>query len=66
MQVAELIVHGWNSQCGVCKYGGTSWADSPKGPILTPDSRECPECKVIFTHVRTLPGYPQETVEEIK
>lgn len=61
----ELLVHGWNSQCGTCKYGGESWADFPAGSILTPESKVCPGCGVIFTHIRTLPGYSQETVKEI-
>lgn len=62
----ELLVHAWNSQCGVCRYGGTSYADSPARedkPILTPDSTKCPNCGAVFTHVRTRPGYAEETVE---
>jgi hypothetical protein len=64
----DLLVHGWNSQCGVCRYGGGSWADSPARegkPVLTPDSQSCPDCGVVFTHRAWLPGYGNERVEEL-
>lgn len=53
---AYLVVHSFSTQCGVCNYGGTTWADSPANenkPILRPESRECPDCGVKFTRVRT-------------
>jgi ribosomal protein S27AE len=59
-----LVIHGWNSQCGACGYGGKSWADSPARegkPVLTPDSRECPECGARFTHKQSV--YDREPEE---
>jgi uncharacterized protein YhfF len=50
-QTALRVVHGWNTQCGACGYGGTSWVDSPAlqgKPIITPESESCPECGARF------------------
>lgn len=48
---ALRVVHAWNTQCGGCGYGGTSWADSPAlegKPVLTPESGSCPACGARF------------------
>jgi hypothetical protein len=50
-KTALRVVHGWNTQCGGCGYGGTSWADSPAlegKPIITPESASCPACGARF------------------
>jgi hypothetical protein len=49
-----LEVHGWHTQCGECGYGRGGWPSSPANqgkPILVPESKECPGCKAIFTHI---------------
>jgi hypothetical protein len=48
-----LIVDRWHSECNACGYGHGGWASSPAHegkPILTPESKSCPECLVEFTH----------------
>lgn len=64
----ELWVHAWHSQCGECRYGGESWADSPAlegKPILDSHSTECPNCGVAFTHRHFLPQYSNARLEKI-
>lgn len=49
--MTDLVVQRWSTECGGCGHGRGGWASSParKGlPILTPESRECPGCNVVF------------------
>ena len=52
--MAELIVEDWHSECGSCGYGAGGWLEPPADDgdaILTPGSRTCPGCGVMFTRV---------------
>jgi hypothetical protein len=52
--VPALIVEAWHTECGACGYGDGGWVRTPArrgNPILTPESRVCPGCRVAFARV---------------
>jgi hypothetical protein len=68
MSRAILEVHDWHTECTACGYGSGSWPGAFRGkdiPILTPGSKECPGCKVKFTHTRTISSYVSPELKEI-
>lgn len=48
--MAILVVCMWHTECS-CGYNSGSYMDKKAGPILTPESKECPGCGEEFTAV---------------
>ena len=51
--MGTLVVHDWYTSCGACNYGagGIDWRGKLEHGPLSPSSRVCPSCGVVFVEI---------------